>query len=106
MTGRSPDICGLEEIPEDQNQVDVSLFHTGPERGQNQVPPHPGWEEMDTRMEQASPGQHRGLGEVGLGALHLLPQCLASYNQTPLLIFYPKVASGIPGAQTCDFTRV
>lgn len=47
---RSPDICGLEEIPEDQNQVDVSLFHTGPRGGRTRFFPTqdgkkwtPGW---------------------------------------------------------------
>lgn len=43
-------------------------FHISRGMEGDHVPPHPGWEETDTRMEWAGSRQHRGVCEVGLGA--------------------------------------
>lgn len=59
MTGRSPDICSLEETPEDPNQAKAPLSHMGREAEPCSSTPRAG-------MERASPGQRCGLGEVGL----------------------------------------
>lgn len=102
-TSSSPDNCSLEKNSQKTKTKWMYLFSHKSESRKGHAPPHPGWEETNTIMEQASHRQHCGAGGGGLGAPHLRPQCFLS-TDSPLPC--PSAASGVPSPQTCDVTGV